>query len=124
MEANVIKVMLWSMDIGYLYWDKKQKRAVFEYEKSFLGEELDIAPLAMSIHASRSKKAMPWLGNTDKLYAGLPPMLADSLPDKYGNSLFSAWLNENKITTKQISPVDHLSFIGSRAMGGIRICAS
>lgn len=74
----------------------------------------------MSINSQRSRKGMPWLGNSDKLYVGLPPMLADSLPDKYGNSLFTSWLRENKISTKQITPVDHLSFIGSRAMGVLK----
>ena len=119
MDTNAIKVTLWGMDVGYLYWDKKQKLAVFEYEESFFEAGLDIAPLSMSINSQRSRKGMPWLGNSDKLYVGLPPMLADSLPDKYGNSLFTSWLRENKISTKQITPVDHLSFIGSRAMGAL-----
>ncbi|HJD92815.1 type II toxin-antitoxin system HipA family toxin [Bacteroides coprosuis] len=119
MDTNVIKVTLWGMDVGYLYWDKKQKLAVFEYEVSFLEKGLDIAPLSMSINSQRSKRGMPWLGGTDKLYVGLPPMLADSLPDKYGNSLFIGWLRENKISTKQVTPVDHLSFIGTRAMGAL-----
>lgn len=119
MDTNAIKVTLWGMDVGYLYWDKKQKLAVFEYEESFFEAGLDIAPLSMSINSQRSRKGMPWLGNSDMLYVGLPPMLADSLPDKYGNSLFTSWLRENKISTKQITPVDHLSFIGSRAMGAL-----
>jgi serine/threonine-protein kinase HipA len=62
---------------------------------------------------------MPWLGNEGKLYRGLPPMIADSLPDKWGNSLFNSWLRDNKISTRNITPIDHLSFIGSRAMGAL-----
>lgn len=46
-------------------------------------------------------------------------MIADSLPDQWGNSLFNAWLRDNRISSKTISPVDHLSFIGSRAMGAL-----
>lgn len=117
METNAVKVSLWGMDVGYLYWDRKQKLAIFEYEKNFLDKGLDIAPLTMSINSQRSKRGIPWLGDSDKLYVGLPPMLADSLPDKYGNSLFNAWLRDNKISTSKITPVDHLSFIGVRAMG-------
>ena len=117
MDTNAVKVTLWGMDVGYLTWDRKQKLALFEYDKKFLERGLDIAPLTMSINSQRSKKGISWFGNSDKLYAGLPPMLADSLPDKYGNSLFNAWLRDNKISTNKISPVDHLSFIGSRAMG-------
>ena len=119
METNVVKVKLWGMDVGYLSWDKKAGTAIFEYEPSFLEQGLDIAPLTMSVGSSRSQKQLPWTGDKEKLYQGLPPMIADSLPDKWGNSLFKAWLRDNNISTKKTSPVDHLSFIGSRAMGAL-----
>ena len=119
MDSNVVKVKLWGKDVGYLSWDKKTKAAVFEYESSFLETKLDIAPLTMSITSPRSKKQLPWIGDQDKLYQGLPPMIADSLPDKWGDSLFSAWLRDNNISTKNITPIDHLAFIGSRAMGAL-----
>lgn len=119
METNVVKVKLWGIDVGYLSWDKKSGVAVFEYEPSFLELGLNIAPLTMSIDSPRSQKQLPWTGNKDKLYQGLPPMIADSLPDKWGNSLFKAWLKDNNIPAKKTNPVDHLSFIGSRAMGAL-----
>lgn len=119
METNVVKVKLWGMDVGYLSWDKKAGTAVFEFEPSFIEQGLDIAPLTMSIDSPRSRKQIPWTGDKDKLYQGLPPMIADSLPDKWGNSLFKAWLRDNNISTKQTNPVDHLSFIGSWAMGAL-----
>jgi len=119
METNAVKVTLWGMTVGYLSWDKKAKVAVFEYEPAFLAKKLDIAPLNMSIYAPRSQKHIAWMGDKDSLYQGLPPMIADSLPDKWGHSLFKAWLRDNHIPMKNITPVDHLSFIGSRAMGAL-----
>jgi serine/threonine-protein kinase HipA len=119
MDTNTVKVTLWGMDVGYLSWDMKARAAVFEYAPSFLGRGLDIAPLTMSINAPRSQKQLPWIGDRNKLYQGLPPAIADSLPDKWGNSLFKAWLRDNKIQANKTSPVDHLSFIGSRAMGAL-----
>ena len=119
MDTNTVKVTLWGMDVGYLSWDKKARVAVFEYEPSFLGRGLDIAPLTMSINSARSQNLLPWIGDSDKLYQGLPPVIADSLPDKWGNSLFKAWLRDNKIQANRTSPVDHLSFIGSRAVGAL-----
>ena len=119
MDTKVVMVKLWGMPVGYLSWDKKSEIAVFEYESEFLDKGLDIAPFTMSINSPRSKKHIPWTGDKDKLYLGLPPMIADSLPDKWGHSLFSAWLRDNHISTKKVSPVDHLSFIGSRAMGAL-----
>ena len=119
METNNVKVKLWGMDVGYLVWDKKARIAVFEYEASFLKSQLNIAPLTMPINSPRSKNQLPWMGDKDKLYQGLPPMIADSLPDKWGNTLFTAWLRDNNIATKNGTSVDHLSFIGSRAMGAL-----
>lgn len=119
METNVVKVKLWGKDVGYLSWDKKAGVAIFEYEPSFLELGLNIAPLTMSIDSLRSQKQLPWTGDKDKLYQGLPPMIADSLPDKWGNSLFKAWLRNNNIPAKRTNPVDHLSFIGTRAMGAL-----
>jgi serine/threonine-protein kinase HipA len=119
METNVVMVKLWGMVVGYLSWDKKLNVAVFEYEPKFLDRGLDIAPLTMSINSPRSKKHIPWTGDKNKLYLGLPPMIADSLPDKWGHSLFRAWLRDNHIPAKKVSPVDHLSFIGSRTMGAL-----
>jgi serine/threonine-protein kinase HipA len=119
METNVVKVKLWGENVGYLSWDKKAGIAIFEYEPSFLELGLNIAPLTMSIDSPRSQKQLPWTGDKDKLYQGLPPMIADSLPDKWGNSLFKAWLRDNNIPAKKTNPVDHLSFIGSRAMGAL-----
>jgi serine/threonine-protein kinase HipA len=118
-ETNVVKVKLWGMDTGYLSWDKKAGVAIFEYEPSFLKQGLNIAPLTMSVDSPRSRRQLPWTGDKDKLYQGLPPGIADSLPDKWGNSLFKAWLRDNNIPAKKTNPVDHLSFIGSRAMGAL-----
>jgi len=73
----------------------------------------------MSIFSPRSRGQIHWIGDKNKLYQGLPPAIADSLPDKWGNSLFKAWLRDNHISIKEITPIDHLSFIGSRAMGAL-----
>lgn len=119
MDTNVVKVKLWGFDVGYLSWDQKAGVAVFEYDSSFLKQGLDIAPLTMSIFSPRSNKLFPWTGDKGKLYQGLPPMIADSLPDKWGNALFRAWLRDHNIPAKRTNPVDHLSFIGSRAIGAL-----
>ena len=119
METNTVKLKLWDMIAGYLAWDHKKSVAAFEYDPEFLKQGLDFAPFTMSIYMPRSQKQMPWIGDKDKLYQGLPPAIADSLPDKWGNTLFKAWLQENRIPSKKTNPVDHLSFIGSRAMGAL-----
>lgn len=119
MKTNAVKIILWGKTVGYIYWDKKSKRALFQYEDSYVQTGWDLAPLTMPLSSERSRRGMVWPGNTDKLYQGLPPMLADSLPDHWGNSIFNAWLRENHIKSSDVNPVDLLSFIGKRAMGAL-----
>ncbi|MCL2728096.1 MAG: type II toxin-antitoxin system HipA family toxin [Bacteroidales bacterium] len=119
METNVVKVKIWGMTVGYLAWDKRNNVAALEYDPSFLEQGLDFAPFTMPVNVYRSQKQVPWIGDKDGLYQGLPPAIADSLPDKWGNSLFKAWLRNHRIPMKEVTPIDHLSFIGSRAMGAL-----
>lgn len=117
MENNLLAIWLWNREVGRLYWDDSLSRAVFAYSPTFLRGNLDIAPLVASIHSPAALK--PLLGSKDKLYQGLPPFLADSLPDKWGNLVFENWRNAHHLRAKQITPVDKLSFIGNRGMGAL-----
>lgn len=92
---------------------------MFEYDPDFVRGTIDLAPIIMSIHNERSRWGLPWTGERDKLYQGLPPMLADSLPDRWGESVFRSWLNEQKISVSSVTSVDRLSYIGSRGMGAL-----
>lgn len=116
---TIIKVVLFNHTVGYLSWNEKRKRATFEYEQKFLDLCIDIAPLTMPIKSVRSQNGMPWEGIDDRLYQGLPAVFADSLPDKWGTSLFNHWLTKNKLSKKTVSPLDHLAFIGKRAIGAL-----
>lgn len=118
MENNIVSVMLWGEEVGRLYWDERNKRAVFNYSPDFIKKGLEIAPLTASLKGAAAK-GMPILGNKDKLYQGLPPFLADSLPDKWGNLVFDRWAAQNHISKHAFTPVDKLSFIGKRGMGAL-----
>lgn len=119
MRNNVLKVMLWGEEVGKLYWSEQLRAAVFNYHPGFVQKGIDIAPLTASIHGKHGK-GEPVVGFASKkndLYKGLPPFLADSLPDKWGDKLFNAWAANQKMSLKDITPVDRLAFIGKRAMG-------
>lgn len=116
MENNIVNVMLWGEEVGKLYWDERNKRAVFNYHPDFIRQGLDIAPLTASIKGAAAK-GMPILGNREKLFQGLPPFLADSLPDRWGNLVFDQWAVQNHISKRKLTPIDKLSFIGKRGMG-------
>ena len=116
MENNIVNVMLWGEVVGKLYWDERNRRAIFNYHPDFVKKGLEIAPLTASVKGGAAK-GMPISGNKDKLYQGLPPFLADSLPDRWGNMVFDRWAAQNRIPKRMLTPVDKLSFIGKRGMG-------
>lgn len=118
MLNNKINVVLWGEPVGKLYWDNISKRAVFTYDKAFIGKGIDISPLKQSI-SGPAGKGFPIVGNRDKLYKGLPEFIADSLPDKWGSKVFEHWAMKNKLPLKSLNAVDMLSFIGKRAMGAL-----
>lgn len=118
MENNIVCVLLNNEEVGQLYWDERNHRAVFSYNPTFVKKGLDIAPLTASIK-NHTAKGIPLLGNKEKIFQGLPPFLADSLPDRWGNKIFEQWAAQNHIPLRKLSPVDKLSFIGRRGMGAL-----
>ncbi len=118
MQNNVVKVFIWGMEVGSLFWDNRRKRSVFGYHPDFVRQGPDIAPLSASIRNPRNKLPIFGMPN-DEIYAGLPAFVADSLPGRWGNVVFNAWAAENRIRTPEITAIDKLSFIGKRGMGAL-----
>ncbi len=118
MQNNIVSVKLNGEEVGQLYWDERNRRAVFSYHPSFVQKGIEVAPLTASLTGNVAK-GFPVMGNKEKLYQGLPPFIADSLPDRWGNKVFEQWAAQNHIPMRQLTPVDKLSFIGKRGMGAL-----
>lgn len=112
-----IKVNLWGQEIGRLVWDSSMRRTYFMYNPEQMDKIPDIAPL-LSPMKSRNI-LLPIYGDDRPLYQGLPPFIADSLPDSWGNTLFDKWVKGNKIPRNKVTPLYKLMFIGSRGMGAL-----
>lgn len=118
MITRTLKVMLWGNEIGRLSWDGKRGISYFEFNHKCLSGTIDPFPLIASIKSFASKR--PIIGDKEtRLYHKLPPFLADSLPDAWGNQVFECWRIRNEIRNQEITPLDILSFIGKRAMGAL-----
>ena len=115
--SKTVKVILWDEEIGRLSWDGRRNLSYFTFNPDFLRKGLDVAPLTASVHDLRSR--MPVYGDTERIYQKLPPFIADSLPDDWGNRLFDYWRKQNKITAASVTPLEKLSFIGKRGMGAL-----
>jgi len=111
-----LKVKLWGQEIGRLVWESATRRIYFMYNPK-LNNIPDIAPL-LSSPKSRNY-LLPIYGDDRPQYQGLPPFIADSLPDSWGNTIFDKWVKDNKIPRNKVTPLYKLMFIGTRGMGAL-----
>lgn len=120
---DVAEVKIWGKLVGAVAWDEKTGIASFEYDPNFKKLNWDLAPLKMPIASARKVISFPEL-RRDKnaefdTFKGLPGLLADMLPDKYGNQLINMWLAQNGKPQDSMNPVEMLCFIGTRGMGAL-----
>lgn len=116
-------VKIWDTLVGVVAWDSDRKLADFQYDKKFIEKNWNLSPLKMPISNGDRIYSFPELlpskENTEDTFKGLPGLLADSLPDKYGNLLIDKWLAQNLRAPDSMNPVEKLCFIGNRGMGAL-----
>ncbi len=117
-DIGRLSVILWGREIGQLCWNPAKGNSYFFFSHDYLASGLDIAPLTASSKSPAARFAI--YGNTDSAkYQKLPPFIADSLPDEWGNTLFDQWFADHHYHAKDKTPLAKLSFVGSRAMGAL-----
>lgn len=109
-------VNLWGRRAGAVSWHP-DGYGVFEYDPDFVQQGLDLSPIHMSIHSGSRLFSFPGLNR--ETYKGLPGLLADSLPDKFGNAIIDAWLARQGRTSGDFSPIERLCYTGNRGMGAL-----
>lgn len=108
-------VRLWGKDIGAVSWLADRELAVFQYMPDFADSAIQLAPIMMPL--SRDPYVFPGLPRD--AFKGLPGMLADSLPDKFGNALIDVWLAAQGRSASGFNPVERLCYVGTRGMGAL-----
>lgn len=109
-------VHLWGTPVGYVSMDYSERFARFEYDPDFAAFGIEVAPLKMPVRARRIYQ-FPDLH--PRSFHGLPGLLADSLPDKYGNRLINVWLTQTGRQPETFNAVDRLCYTGRRGMGAL-----
>lgn len=109
-------VNLWGTPIGYVSMDAEERFARFEFDPDFAVAGIELAPLHMPAEPRRIYQ-FPDLH--PRSFHGLPGMLADSLPDRYGNRLINIWLARTGREPEQFNAVDRLCYTGVRGMGAL-----
>jgi serine/threonine-protein kinase HipA len=109
------EIHLYETLIGAVAWDEARDLGVFEYDPAFLRSGIEISPITLPLRAGRF--SFPELPR--ETFKGLPGLLADSLPDKFGNLLINQWLVRQGRTPESFDPVERLCYLGTRAMGAL-----
>lgn len=108
-------VELYETAIGAVTWDEGRELGVFEYAPDFLDSGIEVSPVMLPLGAGRF--SFPNLPR--ETFKGLPGLLADSLPDKFGNLLIDQWLTRQGRRPETFDPVERLCYLGTRAMGAL-----
>ncbi len=113
--STVSEVRLWGRTIGAVSLEDGAEIASFEYDPAFVRSGIEIAPLTMPL----ARRVYSFSGLGRYAFHGLPGLLADSLPDKFGNVLVNAWLATQGRSPDSFNAVERLCYTGTRGMGAL-----
>ena len=113
--STIAEIKLWGTRIGAVILENNQRLASFEYDCDFANSGIEVAPLMMPL--CNNVFSFPAL--SQQTFHGLPGLLADSLPDKFGNALIDAWLAQQGRMPESFNAVERLCYTGSRGMGAL-----
>ncbi|MDH6311791.1 serine/threonine-protein kinase HipA [Parabacteroides sp. PFB2-10] len=120
---NTAIVKIWDKEVGAVAWDEGSGVASFEYTPAFKRLGWELSPLKMPITQETKIYTYPELRKERNAaydtFKGLPGLLADMLPDRYGNELINLWLAQQGRPADSMNPVEMLCFIGKRGMGAL-----
>lgn len=113
-SVNTVRVKMWGTTVGYLHQDNNQMVG-FQYDEEFLKSNIEISPVKMPL--STATYSFPAL--REETFHGLPGMVADSLPDKFGNIVINRYLESQGRTADSLSVIEKLCYTGKRGMGAL-----
>lgn len=115
MSTTVAEVKLWGRTIGAVALDEGSDIASFEYDAPFLGSGIQVSPFTMPLRPG----VFRFTGLARGTFRGLPGLLADSLPDRFGNALIHAWLATQGRTPDSFNAIERLCYTGARGIGAL-----
>jgi serine/threonine-protein kinase HipA len=112
---TVAAIMLWGSRIAAVSIDPSARYATFQYDPAFVRSGIQIAPIRMPLRIA--PYAFP--GLPQDAFSGLPGLLADSLPDRWGTALVNAWLASQGRDESSFDVVERLCYVGTRGVGAL-----
>lgn len=117
MSVPVIEVRIWDQRVGAIAPDPKVGFYAFAYAPSWRRAGIELAPFTMPLADTRQTFLFSNL--PEATFKRLPAMLADALPDEFGNALIDAWMAKHGVQKKEITALDRLAYMGKRGMGAL-----
>ncbi len=121
--VDVAEIKIWGELVGAVRWDEEKQFAGFQYDRQFLKNGCELSPIKMPLSNGDRIYSFPELRQAKdeavSTFKGLPGLLADALPDRYGNQLMDIWLAQNGRSPNSMNPVEQLCFIGTRGMSAL-----
>lgn len=114
-SAEVVEVRCWGRRVGAVAADPGVRAYVFEYAPEWADANVELAPL----HLPNRRGPYVFADLDRDTWKGLPPLLADSLPDDFGNALVDAWMARQGIEPGRITALDRLAYTGERGLGAL-----
>jgi serine/threonine-protein kinase HipA len=111
----IAEVRLWGSRIAAVSMGDGDEIATFQYDPAFLASSIEVSPLVMPLRA----ETYSFPGLALESFHGLPGLVADSLPDRYGQALIDAWLAAQGRTPESFNAVERLCYVGQRGMGAL-----
>jgi len=116
-RVDRVEVWLWGRFIGATALDPVLGYYVFAYDRRFARTGIELAPLHMPLDSN--ERPFVFADLPEITYRRLPALLADALPDDFGNALIDRWLAEAGVPKNAITPLDRLAYMSNRAMGAL-----
>ncbi len=113
--VDLVEVFAWGSRVGAVTAIGQRNAYTFQYDPAWVRAGIDLAPILMP----RRRAPYTFPGLSETTFHGLAPMLADSLPDAFGNGLIDAWMAGNGVQPSLVTPLDRLVYLGSRGMGAL-----
>ncbi len=112
---DTAEIYLWGTRIGIIHQDISKAYASFEYDADFINSGIEVSPIRMPL--GKNIYAFPAL--VDEPFYGMPGLVADSLPDRFGNTVIEQWLSTLGKSLADFTAIDRLCYTGKRGMGAL-----
>lgn len=113
---NRLDVEIWGKKVGVLEWLSDRQSAVFAYDRSFIDSGIELSPITVPL----SDEVYHFPSLPRQTFKGLPGLVADSLPDRFGQALIETYFTSKGYTFEDLTSLDRLAYVGKRGMGALQ----